>query len=399
MGKRSDQPSDRSFVTDTMINANVYAYLVNSNINALKDTASLLTSMIDTIKGKSSNERFKESLACQRALRKYYSGNRFEAIQDLLLLKAMSSQIADYPTLLASWMLEQEQYHLAAEYYKEALLLGKKDIEINYAFASIMDNQPEDALFVLSQLRDREDHLYSTTIELISLKDAGKIYALDEPKRLQWFLYHLSSLTPETAQRLAESFTNPIVKVYAGAALCRYYLGREELAKAQEVFASIQAIQNLNPFAERERNYTFLLLKTKEKAGAALKENIRLPLNSDKELLRDYFTGAAYAYTGDSVQACTFYMKTLKTAPYQETVIPSAVRYLSQHSRQQEVYDYLVEIVQNDPSVPMQKAYLELCLDMSLISYAESTLNGLKGRISAAEFAAYTARLQMIQNQ
>jgi hypothetical protein len=399
LGKKSPAPFDKSIIKDTVLNANTYAYLVNFNINLIKDTAVELTEMIDTLRKGKSNEPYKNSLTCQLALKKYYSENRFEAIQDLLLLKMTSPQSFEYPTLLGAWMLEQENYELSSAFYKTALEQGKRDIEINYAFATIMAGKKEDALFVLSQLKD-ETGLYANMIELIRIKEIDKAILLEETKRLQWFLYNISVLSPEAAQKMYSTFTNPRIKVYAGSAFCRYYLERNNVQAANEIFTGIQEIGDLNPYAEGERNYTFLWLKTAMKETDVLSEKSRtLSLNSDKEIFRYFFMASASADKGDTTKASIYYFKALQGAPYAEKIVSPSIAYLSLHGQQEIAYNYLVEIVQNNPSVAMRKTYLELCLDMWLISYAESTLNDLKGEISNIEYTNYQNRLLAIQNQ
>ena len=400
-GKRGTVSFDPSLIKDTVLDANTYAYLVNASINSLRDTSALLVGRIDSLRKKVSNEFYKDGLTYQLALRKYYTGNRFQAIQDMIMLKAISSQSAHYPTILGSWMLEQEQYELASSYYRRSLELGHHDMGINYVFASIMAGKKDDALFVVSQLQDKElASLYESTIELLKINDPSKLSSLDEARQLQWFLYNLRLLPVATAEKLFSGFTNPVISVYAGAALCRYYVDKGAIARANEIYKLIEETKELNPFAERERNYTFLVLKAAMKEGNQLKEKAAsLPLNADKELTRDYFIATAYALKGDTNNASVYYIKTLAGAPYVESIVPEAVRYLSRHGKQQETYNYLVEILKNDPSVPVLKAYLELCLDMELVSYAESTLNDLKGQITPEEYARYRNQLSIVEDK
>ncbi len=401
LGKKSDASFEPLLVSDTVLNANTFSYLVNANLNSLNDTSLSIARLIDSLRMRPSNEAYKDQLTCQLALKKYYTGNRFGAIQDMVVLNSVNPESYEYPTLLGSWMLEQEQYSLSSDYYQRALQAGRRGIELNYALSSIQAGNKEDALFVLSQLQSNtSEETTAGLLELLSVNDWKKLSSLDESKQFQWFLFNLSSLSPEAANTAFAAFTSPVVRAYAGSELCLYYLERNNLPKADEVFSSIQDIQGLNPFVEAERNYAFLRLKTAQKEGVVLSQQAgTLKLTSDKELQRSFFIASAYALKGDSVQASRYYLKTISEAPYVEAILPEAIHYLSVHGEQQKAYDYLVEIVQNNPSVPIKKAYLELCLDMTLISYAESTLKDLKPLISIAEYNAFQQRLIVLENQ
>ena len=402
LGRRSKDSFIESFVKDSVLNANTYAYLVNSNINSLKDTSLNVADRILTVKNCASNESYKDQLTCQLALKKYYTGNRFAAIQDMTLLNATSSSKEIYSTLLGYWMFEQEQNKSASDYFKVASEGGNGNTQLNYVLTALLSNQKEDALFILYQLTNSSDknivNISNKLISSVVVKSEANAIELNESDRLQYFLIAIKNNSIDHLEQLYKSFTNDQAKVYAGCALCRLYIDRNELEKALSIYSSIKVIQQLNPYALGERNYTQLLLNVELKDVKFLSENATvLKLNSDKELLRSYFKAVSFEFTGDSIQANQFYLKSLSEAPYVDEVVLKAVNYLSKHGQQQLAYNYLVEIVQNNPTISTQKAYLELCLDMYFTNYAESTLEALKGQISASDYAQYQQRL--IENQ
>jgi hypothetical protein len=404
LGKRSSVAFDPYLVKDTTLNANTYAYLVNSNINALKDSSAEISKKIDDVKNRTSNERFKDALICQTALKKYYSGNRFEAFQDLILLNAITNKAVEYSTLLGYWMLEEDQYTAASDYFKEASKGGNANTQINYVLSSALSGQSEEALFVIGQLKFSPDKNISSIAEkllaIMMIKNPADAFVLPEAERLQYFLLNISKLSSDPRNKLFNSFANEQAKVFAAAALCRYYIEINDQAKAIELFSSIENTQQLNTYAEREKNFTQLLLKTSVKDEKFLAEkSFTLPLNSDKELLRNNFIAASYELNGDSLNAVNYYLKSLNAAPYSDLAVSWATAYLSSHNQQQKTYDYIVDIVQNAPTVSMRKIYLSLCLDMSLVSYAESMLNELKGQISEADYLSFKERLNQIENQ
>lgn len=404
LGKKSTVPFNVSFIKDTILNANTYAYLINSNLNSLKDSSTIVSAKIDELKQKISNENYRENLTCQSALKNYYSGNRFDAIQNMILLNTTASLSVDYSNILGYWMLEQEQYLAASEYFKNASKCSNSNTQLNYIISSIASGQIEDALFVLNQLKFSPDKsiigVVDKILKILSVKNDTEAMLLAEPERLQYFLLTLQKASSDGVEKLNASFTNDQAKVYAGAALCRYYMERNNLSKANQLFFSIQSIQQLNPYSEGERNYTLLWLKSEMRDVTFLSENARtLKLNSDKELLRDFFIARSYDCMGDSAKASEYYLKSIVSAPYVENSLIKSIEYLSKHGQQTVAYDYLVEIVQNNPTVKIQLTYLQLCIDMDLVSYAESMFNSIKGKISASEFAEYQNKLTVIQNQ
>jgi hypothetical protein len=406
LGKRTTIPFDVSIIKDSLLNANTYAYLVNSNLNSLKDTNSMVSDKIEALLNVVSNDVYKDNLICQSALKKYYSGNRLGAILKMQALNnnATSSSSFEYSTILGKWMLEEDLYVASADFFQNASKGGNLNTQLNYTISSALAGQNESALFVLNQLVNSPDkninNIAARLIKIISVKNINEALLLDEPERLQFFLLSIKKISPDLADKLYKSFTNDQVKVYAATALCRVYLTRNDIRKASQVFSSIETIQQLNVFAEGERNYTELLLKTEMKDGKFLTEKSRtLKLNSDKELLRDFFIAVSYEYQRDSINASEYYIKTLTNAPFMEVAVSRAVSYLSAKGRQQIAYNYLVDILQSNSSVLMKKTYLELCLNMDLISYAESTLSDLKGQITSLEYSKYRNRLTAITNQ
>jgi hypothetical protein len=404
LGKKSAVPFNISFVKDSILNANTYAYLVNSNLNSLKDSSIVVSTKIDELRQKASNETYHDKLTCQSALKNYYSGNRFDAIQNMVLLNASSLLSIDYSTMLGYWMLEQEQYLAASEYFKNASKGGNGDTQINYVISSLASDQIEDALFVLNQLKFSPDknikNIVDKILKILAVKNYNEAMLLEEPERLQYFLLSLNKMAPDIAEKLNASFTNDQAKVYSGAALCRYYLDRNNVSKANEVFSDIQTLEQLNPYSEGERNYALLCLKAEERDAKFLSENAKtLKLNSDKELLRNFFIATAYDCQDDSAKAVEYYLKSIVAAPYMEYSLIKSIEYLSKHGNQNVAYNYLVEIVQNNTSLKIQIAYLNLCIEMDLVSYAESMLNSIKGQISGLEYAEYQKKLVNLQNQ
>lgn len=406
LGRRTTIPFNAAVIKDSLLNANTYVYLVNGNVNALKDTSSVVAEKIGTLLNVAANDTYKDNLICQSALKKYYAGNRLGAILEMQVLNnnATSSSSFEYSTILGKWMLEEDLYAASADFFRSASKGGNVNTQLNYTIASALAGQYESALFVLNQLVNSPDKNISTLsvrlIKLLSVKNVNEALLLDEPERLQYFLLSVKKMSTEQSDKLYKSFTNEQVKVYAASALARFYMERNDVAKASQIFASISTLQQLNVFAEGERNYTALLLMTEMKDCKFLTENSRtLKLNSDKELLRDFFIAAMYECQGDSAKACEYYTKTLTSAPFMERAVSKAVNYLSAKGQQQTAYNYLVDILQSNSSVQMKKTYLELCLDMDLISYAESTLADLKGQITTLEYSKYQDKLIGIQNQ
>jgi tetratricopeptide (TPR) repeat protein len=398
MQKRSNEPFDATFFQDTLLNANTYAYLINSSLNTLGDTAGAINKKLQQYKEIEGNDAYHDALTYQLALQKYYAGNRFEAVQEMLVLHNNTTVMTKYANVLGAWMLKEGRYHKAADYYREASRNGDVYAQVNYALAAAYGGHYEDARFVLHQLKNLSEEdvktVAETMLKLIDARTSGSESSLDEALRLQYYLINLQSLSPEKASALYQSFANSQAKVYAGAALAKYWMDKGELAKAEELIASIQAIDDANPFAERERNYALLLLKAARKEGRFLLENLpNLPVNKDKQPMNDYFAAVGYEVIGDTAKAYRFYQKTLEGCLFADNAVAAAIRYLNTAGHEKEAYDTLVEILYLNPSVSMKKLYLELCLDMALINYAESMLDELKGTIPASEYAAYQKRL------
>ncbi|HSZ24192.1 MAG TPA: hypothetical protein VK766_00655, partial [Cytophagaceae bacterium] len=390
-------------IKDSILNANTYAFLVNRNLNSLKDSAQSELDELNKFSTVSSNDAYKDNLACQVSLRNYYSGDRLAAIQEMLILNSNTVSSADYSAILGDWMLEQDQYTMAADFFKSASKSGNQNNQVNFAIASSLADQQEEALLVFYQLTNAEDSTVRSIalkwIKILSVKNIQEALSLDEMDRLHYFLVLIQKKNLNALNTLYNSFTNEQVKIYASIALCRYYWEENNNGKAKEVFALVKNGEKLNGYVEKERNYMALLLSTTEKDLNYLKEKSKIiPLNSDRELLRDYFMAVSYELEGNNKEAISYYLKTLKGAPFVEFAVARSVSYLSKHGKQTEAYNYLVDILQINSSSSMQKAYLELCIEMTLISYAESTLHDLKPNLTKAEYLEYQERLLKIQN-
>lgn len=401
LGKRSSDLFNPSFIKDSVLNANTFAYLTNSNLNSLKDTSMAVQNKMKLLKEKPSNAAYKDQLTTQVALKNYYTGNRFEAIQEMTLLNAASSSKEIYATLLGYWMFEQEQNKAASDYFKIASEGGNGNTQINYALTAILSNQLEDASFILHQLKFSSDKNIAGIANRLLKNVSSNLNAieLEESDRLNYFLGSINQLPVVQIEKIYASFTNDQIKVYAGSALCRYYLEKSDLQKAIDTYTTISDIQQLNPFALGERNFVQLLIQSDRRDSKFLSENAAtLKLNSDKELVRSYFKALDFELKGDT-NAIKYYLKSLSNAPFVEAVLPQTISYLSKHGQQQVAYNYLVEVVQNNPTKIILKTYLELCFDMNFINYAESALEDLKGIISPSEYSVYKNKLSDIQAQ
>jgi len=402
LGKRVDESFNRKMIPDSLLNANTFAYLVNFNLNALKDTSKLISDHLLYFSEVSSNQHFIEKLKLQLALKKYYSGNKLEAFNDVFLLESNASSTEyQYSSILGKWFLEEEKYEQAADFFQKASKGGNLFDQINYTIAAAHSGKKDDALFVLNQIVKSPNQdinkLAENLISILSVKNINEVFKLKESERLQFLLIHLTKMNEEQLRSIYNSFENEQAKVYASSAISQLFVSKDKLNLADEILASVRAVPNMNVFATGELNYAELILKTKIKDTDFLIKNVAsIPLNADKEMMRSYFIAKTYEYTGDTLNASYYFLKSLSESPYIEFSVSEAIAYLSAHRKEREAYSKLIDILSNYHSTELLKTYAHLCMDMGYMSYAESTIAELNEKLSSNDINELKSRYKRL---
>jgi hypothetical protein len=192
-------------------------------------------------------------------------------------------------------------------------------------------------------------------------------------------------------QNMYNKLSAPSIKVIASAALMAKYLDSKQNDWARKYIYHIPENEKHKAYDIGELNYQYLRLLAAEGNIDELRKIVNtIYLNRTREYTRLYFQAICYEDKKSTAQANNLYLKALDMYPFCYEGIEAAVQFLIKNNQKEKAYEKIASILDLQPeNLFLNKKYLEQCLQIGYISFAENTLNKIKPAIPFAEYNRY----------
>jgi tetratricopeptide (TPR) repeat protein len=387
--------------TDKPLPNSAMGYLYNFGLSQLR--APVDTSFRRILRELSSTEvnlNYADDFRLLNVLQRYYQGNTTEALRTLGAMPNLGNN-PYHNRLLGIWLLEQERYDLAAEYFSRALTLGDASAKRLYAIALSEAGEAEAALEQWQELAKNKapEIREEATLMLRVWANANFNTLRNDVERLAFARYRTAPADTLVLQQLYKQANSLDYKAAIGAQLLRAYLHYQEYQAGMRWYREMVATPPKNKDGISALNRCFLDLLLATKRYDALADNAKkLPLTGRDARLRDYYL--AQALTGQSPgknpEAESHFVRALEANPYDEDVVLAAVHYYQYQKKNVEnAYMAVVYAVQlQEDAVELQKTYALLCLEMNLIEFGDKALAEVKRLANEADFRIFEQKYQ-----
>jgi tetratricopeptide (TPR) repeat protein len=400
-GQKSIQKEKTIAQTDSILTGAKFPYLYNLGILNLRSPESSEIQFATSLSKMSENQAYKKHLELIEALHKWYTGNKFDAIRQIDILKGANEQSAPYfSKILGLLLFKQKSFANAANYLKDAHQHTDHEAWLYNAIALLEIGETEEAISILEILKGSEladiQSIANNLLKVLSIKHNQGIGNWTDELKFQYLHYKINQL--DEAQQLAiySQIESEEIKQLAASEIMAQYLNQGKNEAARILYQSIPQTQQANSYSSGEVNLQYLQLLANEGNWNELKQaSTTLFLNDYAKGDAGIYQAKALAASGDSAKAETLYTKGLSSNPFNENLNLFAAEFYQNKGNKDLAYDILVTGLELNPnSISLYKSYIQLAYTLNLHSFADDALAKLKTLISDSEYRKYASTIK-----
>ncbi|MCS6823614.1 MAG: hypothetical protein NZ529_04910 [Cytophagaceae bacterium] len=378
------------------------AYLNNYTFYSLNDTSWYLLTLLDTLINKSETTEYQTKLRYLRAMKKYYSENKIEAIQDMYNLKNTTLDNKLYATTLGCWMLQNNVAEECLSNFSTAYDPFNHTSAYNLVLAQLFYNVKPDPFVLNALLNSKEQHIQKqlNAINYLLNTSANASTAKTSEEKLLYIATHCSRLPAPSNAALYESLTLPEHKLIASYILMDNYLSKNDLEQARKFIYHIEQGEQHKAWHVGELNFQYLRLLFSERNYSELSPICSTTyLNTMRACTRAYFTNFVNEKNIPAGSLVTQYSQAINNAPFFYPGVEYALNFLYRNGYKETAYEKAAAVSELNPSsAEARKLYLKQCILNGYTGPAENTLENLKPFISAAEYSIYRKTIDSLLN-
>lgn len=395
-GKKYDRAVNPKLKSDSILEGAEFPYLYNLSIMTLRSPESPEIQFAADLAKTSENKAYQKHLELVEALNKWYTGNKFDAVRQLDILKGSSEQSAPYfSKILGLLLLKQKSFNNAVNYLKDAHQHTDHEAWLYYAIALLETGQKEEANSILEILKgsDLADirSIASNLHTVLHTNSNLELANLNDELKYQYFHYNINELDETRQLAIYAEIQSAEIKQLAAAEIMAQYLKQGKTDVARTLYDNTPKPKQANSYSAGEMNLQYLQLLATEGNWTQLKKDAStLFLNDYAKGDANIYKAKALAATGDSAQAETLYNQGLNSNPFSEKLNLFAAQFYQSKGKNDRAYDILVTGLELNPnSVLLNKAYIQLAYTLNLNSFAEDALELLKTLVSDSEYRKF----------
>ena len=392
-------PADKeAFMPDSLKEVEDFTLFYNQTISRLKaegDTSRL--EVLDRYLASPGNQLFFEDMLFLKGLVHHYNGRPREGRQivENLALQAEANS-GYYYNALGQWMLDEENYLAAAEYFRLAKDRGYQQAYLSHGYALALAHRPETAVTALEEVGYTENEAAMAVAEDLAevLQQDVKTILTEVPdkEKVQYLLTYLPQLSAEEVNAIVASVGEKDLKRRALVARVGYFMNQRRWRAAHDAIK--EAAPQLQPEGELRSALNLQQLKLwlhTEQYDVLVDRMDRLYLTDRDRRQKMYLKARIAEAKGRTEEAASRYEQALKMLLYDEEVVLSAASFYNrQMPKEEKAYNILLAgITYNPYSAELYKAYALESLDQGLFSYAEQAQETLRDLLPASEYTTF----------
>ena len=304
----------------------------------------------------------------------YYAA--FGTMEDLAYRSQFNN--VTYYKIMGQWALEQQAPLLAADWFKQAHMLGDATAGHYRAIALAEAGRPQQAAQLWVSLADTTlpaNWQQRKVLALLALSDTP-IDDAPQPEELASLRLYLraGTLIPAEKRALLEAIPNRVKRADALLHLTRHALEEGDRAQAQQYLAQLQALK-ASSTPEQQQRLQRLRIRYRLQAGTTPQPT----MEPEEALVRLQQQAAQELAQGNTTAAIALLRQVAHASPFEEEAILQAVQLLNAQKQPEEAYALLRRaLLLNKYALPLLEAYALQSLRMGLENYSSEALTSLQ---------------------
>ncbi|MEJ8758198.1 hypothetical protein WG947_14385 [Pontibacter sp. H259] len=385
------------FAPDSLRQVEDFTLFYNQTISRLGNGDTSNIKALDSYLKSPGNQLFQEDMLFSKALLHHYNGRPKEArslVENLAL--SATERSGYYYNALAIWMLEEENYNLAAHYFKLAKDHGNKQAYLSHGYALALAHKPEEAVNALQEVGYTEVATAKEAagqLEQVIQQDVNQVIATaPDADKVKYLQVYLPRLELQEVDALVNAVKEKELNRVALLSRIDYLLAKKKWRAANKAIK--QASPKLQPEGELRSKLNLQQLKLwhyTKNYDALLDRMDNLYLTDRDKKYKLYFKASIAAAKGRDQEAADKYKQAVKLLLFDEEVVTAAADFYGKYApAKMTAYDMLLDgITYNPYSVALHKAYALESLNKGLSSYAEQALTTLQSLLPATEYTTF----------
>lgn len=396
MGKVSASPRfENRSTSDTVISTMEFPFLFNYSINHIRVSDTVLSSKLNSWIKTEANEAFREDLMVAKSLNQYYSLN--EARSALITLHELEIQhptISYYPMTLAHWYVKKHRFDLAADYYFKALNNGYQKAQVLHVLSLLESKQDNRAQLYLEQwIHSAEPDklaIAKLAASVASVKSTTEALTQPDLTKLRFIRWNTSNLSTTERTSVALSIKNEELKAQACLSLIEEFIAQQNFTEALSLWNGFPKTNQSTPETQAWGEDVYLKLLVALQDWNTLKtESVK---SSSQKLA--YYTAIDALIQKDSSTAAKNFIKALSADPMEEMLAARALFFLGERDFMGYYDLILAQLMAYPESVKLSEAYMILCINNGMDSYAEGELERIEQYLSADRYSFWNKKIK-----
>jgi len=382
-------------IEDSVLSPQLFTNMYNYSINHMHVKDTLLIKKLNRWIATQANEDFREDLMVAKSMNQYYSAD--EARSALITLHELEIQhptLAFYPMVLAHWYVKKHRFDIAADYYFKALNNGLQKAQPLHVIALLESQQYDRASPYLAQwiVSPEQDKLAIAKLaaSVAAVENTNDALNASDIVKLRFVRWNILKQATTERTKVAVSIKNEELKAQACLSLIEEFIAQQQYQEALALWNGFQKSEQTTPetLAWGEDLYLKLLVALQD--WNTLKVESK-KTGSDKLA---YYTAIDALIQKDSSAAAKNFIKALSADPMEETLAARAVFFLGERDFMGYYDLILAQLMAYPESVKLSEAYMILCINNGMDSYAEGELERIEQYLSADRYSFWNKKIK-----
>lgn len=338
------------------------------------------------------NQTISDELSLASALVTYKANQHHEAFDQLTQLATADVRTAPtYRTILGLLELEQGLNKQAAATFAQ----NTDTLSIGYRAVAMTKAGNRVAAQPLWETATQHDAILRGVQQAIYASPASATAQATSWTDLQKAFYVSYRHDDNNRGKIWETMRDATLKTVAGATLISDYLTTKQFFYAQMILSQLGKPEQLTPFARSVENLSAVRIaafRNKAVATDSLAKAFFIDQHrAEVALLR----GQALASQKRLTETRQAFQTAVQLAPLNAAIVSTAALFMRQHGLVRPAYAAVLPALDyNETDIDLLKTYVLLCLDQSLIDYADDGLTRLQVATTPADYQAFEQTYQ-----
>jgi hypothetical protein len=372
-----------------------FAYIYNTGLNALKAGYSSYYNDLLDFSDSSRIDFYKNKMTILASLNKYFNHRVTESFRLLYELGEQSLMNDEYFNMLGILALDLGSPRLAIDYFKRTSTQINEKYRLHLALAYIETGLTDSSEVLLNTLLSSSDANIRAVSEaylpVINWDEKGNVDVLDDEDKYLLIRYRYKGKDPRMKDIILRSINNVDIRLLIQIEEIEFLLASGKIQQAFENFQNTDLIDIHPEMKTRVEKLKYTFAINGLDIGLNLTGYNDLSTGHPLYLYQNLYNMKMEAANMDTIQMDSIYNFLATWDPFYEDGIIAAVDYFNEErNKDNYAYNLLVNaLTVNAYSIPLNKYYIQYCLDDGLIDFARNRVSFIRAFMDPDDFKEY----------